>query len=84
MKRPEETEIANTLAKRMAIARTLRKLTQTELARRAGITQTAYSSYERGAAIPSIIAFYSIAKVLDVDMAWLLGLPEGEGKGPEI
>lgn len=84
MKRPTDAEMKHTLAKRLAFVRKARGLSQFEVAQKVGITQAAYSTYERETVVPSLITFYGISQVLGVSAAWLLGLPEGEGKGPEI
>lgn len=67
---------------RLAAARKIKGYSQTTLANLVGLKQTTYSAYETGKVEPSITTLYSLAKELDASMAWLLGLPEGEGKGP--
>lgn len=84
MERPAEAEMKHTLARRLAFARKAKGLSQAQVASRIGITQAAYSTYERETVVPSLITFYEISLVLGVSAAWLLGLPEGEGLGPEI
>ena len=49
---------------------------QMEFAERTGLTQSAYSNYERGARELPLSAASHIAEVLSVDLAWLLvGVP---------
>lgn len=52
---------------------TLRKLTQVELARRAGLPSTAISHFEAGARKPSFDSLRRLATALDVTTDWLLG-----------
>jgi len=49
-------------------------LSQSELGRRAGIDRTVISGYIRGKYKAKQYNLYSIAKVLDVNVAWLMGL----------
>ena len=62
------------------VPRRLRELrgdmSQIQFAERTGLTQSAYSNYERGARELPLSAASHIAKVLSVDLAWLLvGVP---------
>ena len=51
-------------------------MSQMEFATRTGLTQSAYSNYERGARELPLSAASHIAEVLSVDLAWLLvGVP---------
>ena len=52
------------------------KMSQIQFAERTGITQSAYSNYERGARELPLSTASHIANVLSVDLAWLLvGVP---------
>lgn len=70
------------LGLRLAAARKIKGYSQTKLAQLVGIKQTTYSAYETGKVEPSITTLYGLSKELEANIAWLLGLPEGEGKGP--
>ena len=51
-------------------------MSQIQFAERTGLTQSAYSNYERGARELPLSAASHIAEVLSVDLAWLLvGVP---------
>ena len=51
-------------------------MSQIRFAERTGITQSAYSNYERGARELPLSAASHIAEVLSIDLAWLLvGVP---------
>ena len=70
------------LGLRLSAARKLKGYNQTILARKVGLAQTTYSAYERGKVEPSLTTLFALAHELDASIAWLLGLPEGDGKGP--
>lgn len=85
MKRdPEAAEFMRQLGNRLAIARRLARMSQSEVAEKLQKNQTSYGSYERGNAMPDILTVRKLSVILGVSEAWLLGLPEGEGKGPAI
>lgn len=81
---PEVAEFMRQLGNRLAIARRLSRLSQSQVADKLQKNQTSYGSYERGTAMPDIITVRKLSIILNVNEAWLLGLPEGEGKGPVI
>ena len=54
---------------RIIEARGIKKMSQTELAKKAGISRPALSNIERGKAKPTPETWYSIAKVLDIDLS---------------
>lgn len=82
MKKSEADELLRGLGFRLSVARNAKGLKQVEVARLIGKGQTTYSAYERGTAIPSIITIRELSILYEVNEAWLLGLPEGNGKGP--
>lgn len=57
---------------RLRQARRDAALTQAELAKRAGVTQSAISGFELGHARPNLITVTAIAKALNVSVAQLL------------
>lgn len=79
---PEVAEFMLQLGNRLAIARRLKRFSQTTVAERIQKNQTTYGSYERGTAMPDILTVRKLSRILEVNEAWLLGLPEGDGKGP--
>ena len=54
-------------------------LTQTELAKRLGIYQTAVSQYLSGRAMPALDTFANLCAVLDLDPAEILCLKDNGG-----
>ena len=75
-------KLANDLSRRLTVARKLKRMSQADVAKEVGITQAAYSTYETGKVLPTLLTLYALSEVLEANIAWLLGLPEGEGKGP--
>lgn len=82
MKKSEADELLRSLGFRLSTARKAKGFKQVEVAKLIGKGQTTYSAYERGSAVPSILTLRELAVLLEVNEAWLLGLPEGNGKGP--
>ncbi len=74
MARPIET-----LAQRLKLARTKRGMTQTALAKRAGVNQSDVSKVERGDVLKST-SITRLARELGVDAWWL---ETGEGDAPD-
>lgn len=71
----------NTVGERIAWARSQRKITQAELARRAGVSQSAIASYEAGhRGRPRELV--AIARSLDANVDWL-DTGEGDWEGAE-
>ena len=61
-------------ADRICQALRIRNMKQSELSERTGIPKSAISQYCSGAFKPKQQRLFAIAKVLDVDEAWLMGL----------
>ena len=59
---------------RLRAARTMKKLTQTELAERLGITQKSYQRMETGNHDLKMSTICKICKTLDISADWLIGL----------
>lgn len=78
----ETSEYMRRLGKRLAIARKLSGMSQSQVAERLRKNQTSYGSYERGDALPDVITLMRLSVIFDVNGAWLIGLPDGKGKGP--
>ena len=64
----------NELAKNMRIERAKRKITQLNLAIKAGISLDTVNMIERAAGNPTLFTIISIAKALDVDLNTLIPL----------
>ena len=56
-------------------------MSQEELARRAGISQTQLFKIERNVSAPRYSTIYRLARELDVTPEWLLGLEDYEPQG---
>ncbi len=67
--------IVNTFADRLLFARNMRRLTQAELARACGMSQSAIANYENGSR-RSPKSIFALADALQVQAQWL-----AEGKG---
>lgn len=63
----------NTISKRMKEGMELRKIKQSELAEKTGISKGALSSYLSGRYLPKQNNMYLIANALNVSEAWLMG-----------
>ena len=61
--------IQNTVSTRMKALRTNRKISQWELAKATGMSQSAITAYERGTRRPDLDTLYAIAKALYVPLA---------------
>ena len=68
------------VAQRLKEARTRRGLSQQDLAKLSGLSQTAISAYERGVMEPTVGSLLTLAKALRVDPEWLMGLGPAEIK----
>ncbi len=55
-----------------------KKLTQTELGEKLGLSKTAISKYENGTAMPPVDIMRSLAKILNVSMDYLCGTEQRE------
>ena len=60
-------------SKRLSAARHMRKLSQTELGRKARLKQTAISLFETGRRAPSLHNLNRLANALEVSSDYLLG-----------
>lgn len=60
------------IGQRIRDMRKRRKLTQRELATRAGLYSTTISELERGIAVPKLPTLQAIANALDVDVSMLI------------
>lgn len=74
--RGKKQELARTIGKQLAKARSALGLTQEEAAERIGITVEYYARMERGQAMPSLHTFAQITIALEVSSESLLGLGE--------
>lgn len=64
------------LGQKVRRLRESRDWSQAELARRAGVTKSAISTYELGIRTPSADVVYAFAKVFGVSADYLLGIAE--------
>lgn len=62
------------LGERLQILRKQRKISQAQLADRAGLSRSSISAYEKGATIPSADVIYELCVILDSTSDYLLGL----------
>ena len=60
------------IAKKLKSVRTIKQLTQLELAEKAGISPNYYAKVERGEAVPSLETFGKIVKALGVKSSDIL------------
>ena|ERR1700722_12403590 len=67
---------------RLRIERQLRQLTQTELASVAGVSRQLISAIENGHHSPGVDAAIALARVFDVPVDALFGLPRSQAGGP--
>ncbi len=63
-----------TTAERLREILSIRDIKQVEITEKTGISKGALSSYLSGRYIPKQDNIYKLAKVLDVNPAWLMGL----------
>lgn len=66
--------------KRLSDARQAKKLSQGELALRASVSSASISAWEVGRTTPQVDRLQRVAKVLGVEMAKLIQVPEGDRK----
>lgn len=69
----DETEL-NRLHRRLKRALTAKNISQRELGRRIGATQTSVSYYVNGKRLPGPVVLFKICRELDISADWLLGL----------
>lgn len=68
----------NRLHRRLKRALTAKNISQRELGRRIGATQTSVSYYVNGKRLPGPLALFKICRELDISADWLLGLKREE------
>lgn len=73
----DEAEL-NRLHRRLKRALTAKNISQRELGRRIGATQTSVSYYVNGKRLPGPLALFKICRELDISADWLLGLKRDE------
>lgn len=73
----DEAEL-NWLHRRLKRALTAKNISQRELGRRIGATQTSVSYYVNGKRLPGPLALFKICRELDISADWLLGLKREE------
>lgn len=73
----DETQL-NRLHRRLKRALTAKNISQRELGRRIGATQTSVSYYVNGKRLPGPLALFKICRELDISADWLLGLKREE------
>ncbi|MBN2493902.1 MAG: helix-turn-helix domain-containing protein [Deltaproteobacteria bacterium] len=67
---------------RLALLLRARRLSVTELARRAGVARRAIHAWLSGRALPSLPSAFAVARVLETDVTWLFGdASEDRGNG---
>lgn len=62
------------LGERLKELRITKKLSQTQLAKRANISKASICAYEKGTVIPSAEVIYELCVILDTTSDYLLGL----------
>lgn len=73
MSSPERQSPSQTLSANLKALRELRKLTQAELGKRAGMGAASVSHFETGQRAPSLDSLVKLADALDVSVDTLLG-----------
>lgn len=68
------TPTTATLGSRLAQRRRELGLSQVELSREVGGSQSVVAKWETGARVPSVESLAELARVLDVSADWLLGI----------
>ena len=72
------TDYTKKFPDRLAYAMARAEITQEELAKKSGTSQTGVSYYLKGERFPRIKTFYRIADALKVNPMWLMGLDSVE------
>lgn len=62
------------LGERLQILRKQKRISQEQLAKRAGLSRSSISAYEKGMTIPSAEVIYELCVILDTTSDYLLGL----------
>ena len=61
--------------KRLRYIRQKRNLTVPQIAEALHVTRNTVYKWEQGKAMPSILTLFQLAKILNVSVDWLVGLP---------
>jgi transcriptional regulator with XRE-family HTH domain len=69
MTKENVTSFAKRIGAKIKLLRTLNKLTQTQLAKKAGVSVSNLSRIEKGRANPRFLTLSEISKALNVDIA---------------
>ena len=69
-----EKRINGMIADKIKMLRTSKNLTQTQLAKRLGITRSGVNSWEMGISVPSTINIVELSHVFGVSTDYLLGI----------
>lgn len=72
----------DTIGERLTIARMRRGVTKKALAEAVGIERRTLARWEANKSVPDLDSSVKIAGVLQVDLLWLAGLPDGEAPEP--
>lgn len=80
----EKTEFSIIFPKRLRKIRQERKITQTEIATKIGISANALNNYENGKRVPSADTLQKIAICLNVSADYLLGLSDDTEAGTPV
>ena len=67
-------EVVQVIAEKIKALRQARGWTQSELARRMGVTRNGINSWEQGLSMPSLSSLVELAKTFSVTTDYLLGL----------
>lgn len=62
------------MGERLQILRKQKRISQEQLAKRAGLSRSSISAYEKGMTIPSAEVIYELCVILDTTSDYLLGL----------
>ena len=68
--------VLSTIQTKIAEAIRQSGLSQTEIAKRIGVTQSQISCYLHGRKLPALDTFANLCVALDADPAWLLGVKD--------
>lgn len=78
-----EIELAVAVGKRVKLARTMRGLSQRELAQKVGITTQGLSQIETGRRLPSLMSISDIAEATEFEVFWFMWPYEEDPKTME-
>lgn len=74
----------NTLENRLKILRKENKYTQEDVAKKLGLTKSAYGYYEQGKTVPDAHTISKLANIFDVSTDYILGLTDEKNPKKEI